>query len=113
MLEIWDAGNAFNGGNPPASIRYGDADLPNFRRDQPPTSILGAEQKTWFLERLRNSKATWKVWGDTIATLEMHADPQNLPSGLTTAWPGAGYAGFEAGFGAGDHSTAYMERGEI
>src|SRR4029077_2198257 len=49
----------------------------------------------------------------TVATLDMRADPQNLPPGLTVAWPGAGYAGFEAGFGAGDHSTAYVERGEI
>jgi alkaline phosphatase D len=43
----------------------------------------------------------------------MRADPQNLPSGLTKPWPGAGYAGFDASFGAGDHSTAYVERSEI
>jgi len=113
VLEILDAGSAFNGGNPPASIRYGAAEVANFRKNQPPTTILGAEQKAWFLERLRNSKATWKIWGNTVATLDMRADPQNLPPGLTVAWPGAGYAGFEAGFGAGDHSTAYVERGEI
>ena len=35
--------------------------------------------------------------------------PQNLPAGLTTPWPGAGYAGF----GGGDFSTAYVERAEI
>jgi alkaline phosphatase D len=39
----------------------------------------------------------------------MRADPQNLPVGLTKPWPGAGYAGF----GGGDYSTAYVERGEI
>jgi len=113
VLEILDAGKAFNGGRPPASIRFGNTDVANFRRDQPPTTILGAEQKKWFLERLRNSSATWKIWGDTIATLDMRADPQNLPAGLGAAWSGAGYAGFEAGFGAGDNSTAYVERGEI
>jgi len=114
VLEIVDAGSAFNGGHPPASIRYGGVEITNFRRDRPPTTILGAEQKAWFLERLRNSKATWKIWGDTVATLDMRADPQNLPPGLTTApWPGTGYAGFSASFGAGDHSTAYVERGEI
>ena len=42
-------------------------------------------------------------------TLDMRADPQNLPAGLTQAWPGAGYAGF----GGGDHSSAYVERAEI
>lgn len=114
VLEILDAGSAFNGGHPPASIRYGGAESANFRRDRPPTTILGAEQKAWFLERLRNSKATWKIWGDTVATLDMRADPQNLPPGLTSApWPGTGYAGFSASFGAGDHSTAYVERGDI
>src|SRR5215831_4537823 len=40
----------------------------------------------------------------------MRADPQNLPSGMVaSAWPGAGYAGF----GGGDVSGAYYERGEI
>ena len=112
-IEILDAGNSYNGGRPPAAIRYGTKDIPNFRRDQPPQTILGAEQKAWFLNRLQNSKATWKIWGDTVATLEMRADPQNLPAGLTTAWPGMGYAGFFANFGAGDHSAAYVERGEI
>ncbi|MGH9863988.1 MAG: alkaline phosphatase D family protein [Candidatus Acidiferrales bacterium] len=112
-MEIMDAGSAYNGGHPPASIRYGGAELPNFRRDQPPQTILGAEQKAWFLERLRKSTATWKIWGNTIATLDMRADPQNLPSGLTTPWPGAGYAGFSASYGTGDFSCAYVERGEI
>jgi alkaline phosphatase D len=112
-IEVLDAGSAYNGGHPPAAIRYGSKDIPNFRHDQPPQTILGAEQKAWFLERLRDSKSTWKIWGDTVATLEMRADPQNLPAGLTTAWPGTGYAGFFANFGAGDHSAAYVERGEI
>ena len=113
VLDLLDAGSVYNNGHPPATIRYGKTEIVNFRKDQPPTNLLGGEQKAWFLDRLQNSKATWKIWGDTVATLDMRADPQNLPPGLTTAWPGAGYAGFEAGFGAGDHSTAYVERGEI
>ena len=113
VIEILDAGKAYNEGRPPASIRYGSEEIPNFRKDQPAQTLLGAEQKAWFLERLRTSKATWKIWGDTVATLDMRADPQNLPPGLTKTWPGAGYAGFDAGSGAGDHSTAYVERGEI
>jgi len=113
VLEALDAGRAYNNGHPPTTVTYGGKDVANFRKDEPPTTILGAEQKAWFLERLRDSKATWKIWADTVATLDMRADPQNLPSGMTTPWPGAGYAGFDAGFGAGDHSTAYVERGEI
>jgi alkaline phosphatase D len=108
-MEILDAGRTYNGGQPPRSIRFGGVEIANFSKDSPAQTILGAEQKAWFLERLRDSKATWKIWGNTTATLDMRADPQNLPAGITKPWPGAGYAGF----GGGDHSTAYVERGEI
>jgi alkaline phosphatase D len=107
--EILDAGREYAGGHPPATIRFGTTDVPNFRKDAPPQTILGAEQKAWFLDRLRTSKATWKVWASSLGTLDWRADPQNLPSGLTTPWPGAGYAGF----GGGDPSAAYVERAEI
>ena len=113
VLEVLDAGNSFNNGHPPTSILYGGKEFPNFRKDSPATTILGAEQKAWFLGRLKDSTATWKIWGDTVATLEMRADPQNLPPEIGVRWPGQGYAGFDASFGAGDHSTAYVERAEI
>jgi alkaline phosphatase D len=104
-----DAGRTFAGGKPPATIRFGDKDLPNYRKDQPAQTIMGAKQKAWFLERLKTSKATWKVWGATTGILDWRADPQNLPPGLTKPWPGASYATF----GGGDHGAAYVERGEI
>jgi alkaline phosphatase D len=107
-LEILDAGREYHQRQPPAMVKSGAVEVPNFRKDDPPQTILGAEQKAWFLDRLRQSKATWKVWGCSLGTLDWRADPQNLPPGLTTPWPG-GYAGF----GGGDHSAAYVERGEI
>ena len=108
-IEILDAGSSYNGGHPPATIRYAATEVPNFQRAAPPQAILGFAQKQWFLERLKSSSATWKIWGNTTATLEMRADPQNLPPHLTKPWPGAAYAGFANG----DHSNAYVERGEI
>jgi alkaline phosphatase D len=108
-LEILDAGRAAGGNRPPDSIRFGDKQIANFRKHEPPQTILGFQQKEWFLNRLKTSTATWKVWGNTTGTLDFRVDPHNLPPGLTTPWPGAGYAGFSAG----DHSTAYMERAEI
>lgn len=108
-MEILDAGRDYNGGNPPASIPFGQVEVANFNKDRPAQTVLGAQQKAWFLERLRASKATWKIWGNTTATLEMRADPQNLPAEITNPWPGAGYAGFSQG----DASTAFTERGEI
>lgn len=108
VMEVCDGGRAFNGGHPPAEVRFGDKTVKNSQKDAPPQTILGSEQKKWFKDRLRASTATWKVWGNSMGTLENRADPQNLPAGLTKPWPG----GF-ALLGGGDHSTAYVERGEI
>lgn len=109
VMEILDAGKSYAGGHAPATIRFGEVEIPNFRKEQAPQTILGVEQKKWFLDRLRDSRATWKIWGNSVGTLDWRVDPQNLPSGLTKPWPGSGYAGF----GGGDHSAAYSERAEI
>lgn len=109
IAEMLDAGRAYEQGKPPATLRFGEAEVPNYRRAEPPQTILGAEQKAWFLARLRASKATWKVWGNSAGTLDVRADPQNLPGALAAAWPHTGYACF----GGGDYSTAFLERGEI
>jgi alkaline phosphatase D len=110
-MEILDAGRSYNGGNPPAAIRSADGgvQIPNIWKDRPSQTILGAEQKAWFLDRLKSSKATWKIWGNTTATLDMRADPQNLPAGLTKPWPWNGYAGIATA----DWGSAYTERAEI
>ena len=44
-MQVLDGGRAFNGGNPPAEIRFNDAHVPNPQQDAPPQTILGAEQK--------------------------------------------------------------------
>jgi alkaline phosphatase D len=110
-LEILDAARTYDGGKPPAMLESVDGSIkvPNFCKDMPAQTVLGVQQKAWFLERLKNSKAPWKVWCNTTATLEMRADPQNLPPGITKPWPWRGYATFAIQ----DWSTAYVERGEI
>jgi alkaline phosphatase D len=108
LMQVLDGGRAYDGGHPPDEIRFGDKSVKNPRKDAPPQTILGAEQKAWFKDRLRASSATWKVWGNSMGTLDHRADPQNLPAGLTAPWP-AGYASL----GGADHSSAYVERGEI
>jgi alkaline phosphatase D len=108
-LEILQAGRTYNGGNPPHSIPFGSASVENFARNDPPFTILGRVQKEWLKKQLAASTATWKIWGATNGTLEMRTDPQNLPAGLTSRWPGQGYATF----GGGDFSAALSERGEL
>lgn len=106
---IIDAGRAYAGGKPPEKIRVGDAEIANFARDRAPYTILGEKQRRWFIERLKQSQATWKVWGCSMGALDFRIDLQNLPEGLVgKTWPG----GF-AGQGGGDFGAAYAERGEI
>jgi alkaline phosphatase D len=108
-MKILDGGRAFNGGNPPAELTFGDVRIPNPQKSAPAQTILGAEQKAWFKDKLRRSTATWKIWGNSLGALDWRADPQNLPAGLTKqSWP-SGYASL----GGGDHGSAYVERGEI
>jgi alkaline phosphatase D len=109
-MEVLDGGRAHDGGKPPASIPFGSAAVPNFRKDEPPITILGRRQKAWFKRTMAASQATWKIWGATNGTLDFRVDPHHLPAGLAkTAWPGAGYACF----GGGDLSSIYRERAEL
>lgn len=110
IMQILDGGRDFNGGKPPAEVRFDEAVVANPQRSAPPQTILGMEQKAWFKDKLRQSTATWKIWGNSMGTLDSRADPQNLPSGLAKqAWPANTFAALLGG----DHSTAWMERAEI
>ncbi len=109
-MQILDGGRAFNGGNPPAEVRFNDAHVPNPQRNAPPQTLLGMEQKAWFKDKLRSSTATWKIWGNSMAALDSRADPQNLPAGLTKeSWPPNSFASLTGG----DYGTAWAERADI
>ena len=105
-----DWGRAFDDGKPPAELRFRDARIPNPRKDTPPRTILGVEQKAWFKEKLRRSTATWKIWGNSLGALDHRADLQNLPSGMSkNVWPADTYGIARTD----DYGAAYAERKEI
>jgi alkaline phosphatase D len=105
-----DAGRAYEGGKPPAEINFRDARIPNPRKDRPPRTILGVEQKAWFKDKLRGSTATWKIWGNSLGAIDQRVDPQNLPAGMREKpWPADTYAMM----GSNDYGAAYAERKEI
>ncbi len=105
-----DAGRAFDGGRPPAELHFRDVRIPNPRKETPPRTILGADQKAWFKDRLRESKATWKIWGNSYGALDHRSDLQNLPAGMVEKpWPADTYAQV----GSNDYGSAYAERKEI
>lgn len=64
------------------------------------------EQLAWFKERLRSSRAPWKLWGHSFGTLTWRADVHNLPAPLRARWPGAGYGVLNAGF-AVEHAEIF------
>jgi alkaline phosphatase D len=110
LMQVLDGGRGFNGGNPPPEIRFNEAHVPNPQRSAPPQTILGVKQKAWFKDKLKSSTARWKIWANSQGALDLRADPQNLPAGLTKeSWPANTYASV----GGGDYGTAYAERAEI
>ena len=90
-VNILDAGQAYNQGKPPETIRFNNRDIPNCRKDQPPQSMLGRAQKNWFMKALRTSPANWKLWGNSIGMVDWRIDFQNLPDGVGPKWPDDGY----------------------
>jgi len=108
VMEILDAGRTFAGGHPPDTIDFGGTAHANPRKDAPALSMLGSQQKAWFLERLRASKAVWRLWGNSVAMLDWRADFHNLP-GSFPKWPAPGYAIFTDD----DWSGYRAERAEI
>lgn len=109
IIEIIDAGRTFAGGHPPDTVNFNGATLPNPCKNEPAQSMLGAEQKAWFLERLRTSTAPWKLWGNTVAMIDWRTDYHNLPPGVGPKWPTSDYALFEDD----DWSAYRTERAEI
>ena len=91
-VNVLDAGRAYNHGKPPDTIRFNQRDVANFRKERPPQSMLGREQKRWFLQELRASSATWKLWGNSVGMVDWRIDFQNLPDSISPKWPEDGYA---------------------
>ena len=109
LQQVLEGGRAFNGGNPPAELAFGEGRIPNPQKDAPPQTILGADQKAWFKDQLKRATATWKIWGNSEGTLDERIDPQNLPAGmLPKPWP----AGF-VNASPNAYGCAWTERSEI
>jgi alkaline phosphatase D len=105
-----DAGKEHNDGKPPAELQFRDVKTPNPSKEKQPRTILGADQKAWFKDQLRMSKATWKIWGNSYGALDNRVDLQNLPAGMVkNPWPADTYGMA----GSNDYGAAYAERKEI
>lgn len=79
LVEIADAGKKYNKGQPPAQLTIGEHKIDNPARDRAPGSILGQEQRDWFLASLQGSQASWKLWGNSLPLIPIRLDLASLP----------------------------------
>ncbi|KZL49917.1 phosphodiesterase [Nodularia spumigena CENA596] len=49
--------------------RYMIPDCPE--RNYPNRTMLGTTQRQWFLDKVLNSAATWKIWGNEVMTMQL------------------------------------------
>jgi len=110
VMIALDAGRAANGGNPPETLSFRGATIPNPRKDMEPRTILGAEQKAWFKDQLKRSTATWKIWANSLGALDIRIDPENIPASMVEKkWPANSFGILRTD----EWGAAYHERGEI
>jgi alkaline phosphatase D len=79
LVAITDAGSAYANGQPPATLPYGDGTVANPAHDRAPGSLLGEEQREWFLDALKTSSTPWKIWANALPLLPMRLDMSALP----------------------------------
>ena len=89
-LEKLDAAPTYNEKNR-ATVRFNEEEIPNPRKGQPPKTILGVDQKKWFLNEIKISDARWKLWGNSFGSLDARLDLQKAPDELKKLWPAKGY----------------------
>ncbi|MCG8435264.1 MAG: alkaline phosphatase D family protein [Gammaproteobacteria bacterium] len=109
IITTLDAGREANLGKPPAAFSIGDESFANPNRARPPGTILGLDQKRWWMETARRSTATWKLWGNSFGALPRRADLHKLPDDLRALWKGESF-----GIYGNDDWVAYpWERNEL
>lgn len=79
LVEIADAGAAYADGNPPATLPWGDGTVANPAKERPPGSMLGTEQREWFMQAVSESTAPWKIWANAMPLMPMRLDMSSLP----------------------------------
>ena len=65
--SIADAGSAYNEGNPPATLPYGDGTVANPAQHRAPGSMLGLEQRAWLLETIKDVSRSLEALGQRHA----------------------------------------------
>ena len=78
MLRTLAEGREANGGNPPETVTNHGVTVANPRRNDPPVTMLGAEQKNWYKQCLTHSKARWKVIANAVPMAGFYLNPGDV-----------------------------------
>lgn len=79
IIRDLDEGKAARDGNAPLTFAGKDGDVVNPRADKPSASLLGVEQKAWFKKTLKDSTASWKLWGNSIPAMPLRLNLSDVP----------------------------------
>jgi alkaline phosphatase D len=94
MIKTLNEGRTANNGQPPKTINIYGAEYPNPRIDSPRSTMLGAKQKQWLKDSLKNSDATWRVIGNNVPMMRFGFDTRMFENGhrsglfWTDSWDG-------------------------
>jgi alkaline phosphatase D len=73
-VNAFDAGATANDGHPQDMVQG----FENTRKDSLPGTLLGATQKQWWMDAMRASQATFKIWGNTVPLLRFLLDRSDV-----------------------------------
>ncbi len=74
VVNDLDAGRTAYGGMPKDMAGR----FPNTRKDSPPGTMLGADQKQWWKDVMAQSSATFRIWGNPVPLLRIVLDGSNV-----------------------------------
>jgi alkaline phosphatase D len=74
LIETQNAGRTANDGDPPDTVEFGGVAIANHRKDAPRGSMLGAAQKAWLKDALRQSPARWKLLCNNVPLMRFGFD---------------------------------------
>jgi len=90
VVTKFDEGMTADNNTPPATVE----NVPNPRRTSPVGTMLGKAQKKWFKDTIKNSDATWKLWGNEVPMMRMFVEGNTTGLGFDRILDGDAWDGY-------------------
>ena len=86
LVNIFDQGSTAttDNGHPPDKVTFTVPGLPaivfpNARAGSPAGTMLGTQQKAWWKATMKQSDATWKLWGNEVTLMRLRIAQEGVP----------------------------------